>query len=83
MIVANQQRSVDLPDDVFEPGEVKPAKPVKKKAPNGNPAPKKRSATEVRPAKHRGPWLRTNLVISSCKNKPIQIYEAVGGEKLT
>jgi len=41
--------SIDLPDDVFEPGEVKPTKPVKRKAPaaNGNPAMKKRSSSDV------------------------------------
>jgi poly(A) polymerase len=37
--------SFDLPDDCFDPGEVKPARPQKKKAMNGTT--KKRSATEV------------------------------------
>lgn len=46
----------DLPDDVFEPGEVKPVKPAKKKAPNGNPAPKKRNATEVCVGHRLGCW---------------------------
>lgn len=35
--------SFDLPDDVFQPGEIKPARPEKKKKPNG----KKRVATDV------------------------------------
>ena len=52
---------IDLPDDVFEPGEVKPQKPSKKKAPNGIPAQKKRTATEVCPGNRLGPWLRTAL----------------------
>ncbi|KAH8910010.1 Poly(A) polymerase [Coniochaeta sp. PMI_546] len=42
----HHMRATDLPDDVFESGEVKPAKPSKKKVPNGTPAPKKRNATE-------------------------------------
>ena len=42
---ANISFSTNLPDDVFEPGEVKPAPPTKKKAPNGMAgAPKKRPA---------------------------------------
>ncbi|OIW33788.1 Poly(A) polymerase [Coniochaeta ligniaria NRRL 30616] len=45
----HHMRAMDLPDDVFEPGEVKPSKPSKKKAPNGTPAPKKRNATEEHP----------------------------------
>ncbi|KAB5558616.1 Poly(A) polymerase central domain-containing protein [Coniochaeta sp. 2T2.1] len=48
----HHMRATDLPDDVFEPGEVRPTKASKKKAapnPNGNPAPKKRNATEEFP----------------------------------
>lgn len=36
--------SVELPDDVFEAGEVKPTRPLKKKATNGN---NKRAAPDV------------------------------------
>lgn len=40
--------SINLPDDVFEAGEVKPTKPIKKKVPATNGAAKKRGASEVR-----------------------------------
>lgn len=57
--IADQSARTDLPDDVFEAGEVKPSKPSKKKAPNGTPAPKKRNATEVCPGHRFGSRLRT------------------------
>jgi poly(A) polymerase len=42
-------RNTTLPDDVFEPGEVKPSKPLKKRVANGDPAQRKRIATEDGP----------------------------------
>jgi poly(A) polymerase len=43
--LTDYQNSSDLPDDLFEEGEVKPSRKPKKKPVNG--AAKKRSATEV------------------------------------
>ncbi|KAI1374682.1 Poly(A) polymerase [Hypoxylon crocopeplum] len=52
-------KNTNLPDDVFEPGEVKPTRPLRKVAANGTPAPvgqKKRNASsEVNPPPAKRP----------------------------
>jgi len=45
--------STDLPDDVFEPGEVKPTRPLRKPATNGTAAPA--TATATGPKKRNAP----------------------------
>lgn len=57
--------SITLPDDVFAPGEVKPTKPLKRKAPmtNGDLPMKKRGASDV------GAEDRSTLVVNASRRK--------------
>ncbi|KAI0432219.1 hypothetical protein F5Y09DRAFT_302462 [Xylaria sp. FL1042] len=46
-------KNINLPEDVFEPGEVRPTRPLRKPAPNGTTAPvtqrKRNAPTEGHP----------------------------------